>query len=95
MCLGLFLILKGEKILEGKLSELKAVDEVKIRTGFLRGIIGKIIEKIIRDKIGRDMKFSLKDLDIEIGEMAELRLEVAVKMSKDDLYGLIKDKIGL
>lgn len=81
--------------MEGKLSELKAVDEVKIRTGFLRGIIGKIIEKIVRDKIGREMKFSLKDLDVEIGETAELRLEVAIKMSKEELYGLIKDKIGI
>lgn len=78
-----------------ELMNFKVVDEVKIRTRFLRGIIGKIVEKIVRDKLGKQIEFSLKDLDVEIGEKAEVHLEVSVKMSKEELWDLVKEKIGL
>lgn len=65
------------------------MDEMKIRTKFLKGLVSKVVGNVIKNKLGTDIELSLNDLQIEIGDSAHLHLDMDVKMRKHDLELLI------
>ena len=72
-----------------------AKDEVKVKSGFLKNIISKVIGKTLEKKLGRNIRITLNDLDVEILDDAYLHLDINVKMPKNDLKELIFEKMGI
>ena len=70
-------------------------DEVKVRSGFLKSIISKVISKTLEDKLGKNVRITLNSLEIDILDDAKLHLDLDVKMPKNDLKTLIFEKMGI
>lgn len=71
------------------------MDEVKIQTGFVQGIITKLVRKIVAKKLGVDLGIVFNEpISIKFdGENANVRLSVTAALSKDDLSKLLKDLV--
>lgn len=71
------------------------MDEVKIQTGFVQGIITKLIRKIVAKKLGVDLGIMFNEpISVKFdGENANVRLSVTAALSKDDLSKLLKDLV--
>ena len=71
------------------------MDEMKIASGFMQGMLTRIVKKLVSKKLGvePDLKF---DDPISIrfdGQQAVAHLNVTVSLSKDDLSKLLKDLV--
>ncbi len=66
------------------------MDEMKIRTGFLKGIISRIVSSVIKKKLGRKIKVTLNDLQIEIKDKALVHLDLDAEMTKEELEALMR-----
>lgn len=54
------------------------MDELKIKTKFMRGMLSKVLEMSIRTKTGYKVKIQLNDVDVSITEdIAHVRLDVS------------------
>ena len=54
------------------------MDELKIKTKFMRGMLSKVLEMLIRTKTGYKVKIQLNDVDVSITEdIAHVRLDVS------------------
>lgn len=76
-------------------SEMEDTDVVRVNSRFMKSIISKILKKVVKDKLGKNVCVALNDLNIEIGENANLHLDVSVQMPKEELKSLIFEKMGL
>ena len=71
------------------------MDEMRIGTIFMRTLIGKIIRKALKKKIGIDIELELKEVSISFdGGKARVHLNADAEMNKDELTKIIK-KAGL
>lgn len=53
------------------------MDELKIKTKLMRGMLSKVIEMLIRKKTGYKIKIQLNDIDVSITEdVAHVHLNV-------------------
>lgn len=69
-------------------------DEMRIKTGFMKGIIGYVVKKLLRKNLNIDIDIQLEDLDVEFdGDNANVRITIDGRMTKDELFRLIKEKI--
>ena len=71
------------------------MDEMKIRTSFLKRIISKAISNLIKKKLGREIKVDLKDLRIEVSDTARMSLSIDAEMTKEELDVLLVKTLGL
>lgn len=67
------------------------MDELKIKTGFMKKIIGSIVSKAIKKKVGIDAAIKVDELNIAFDEKtAHIRVSIDGDISKDDLNILIE-----
>jgi hypothetical protein len=71
------------------------MDEMKIVSKFARGIVSKILKKVISKKSGYDVDIQLNAITVTISEgTGHLHLDMDAEMEKDELVKLLKS-IGL
>ena len=62
------------------------MDELKIKTKLMRGMLAKIIEMMINKKTGYKIKIQLNDIDVSITEdIAHIHLDVDGDVNANDL----------
>ena len=62
------------------------MDELKIKTKLMRGMLSKIIEMMINKKTGYKVKIQLNDIDVSITEdIAHIHLDVDGDVNANDL----------
>ena len=72
-----------------------AMDEMKISSKFLTGIVSKIIDKLVRKKLGVDVGVQINSVQATMQEgNTHLHLDVDADMKKEDLENLLK-KAGI
>jgi hypothetical protein len=73
----------------------RSMDELKIVSGFTKGILSKLVRMLLRKKIGYDIDIQLNDVKATIiEEKAKVHLDLDAELSKEELTKLLK-KIGL
>lgn len=71
------------------------MDELSIVSSFTKGIISKLLQKIIKKKLDCEMKLELNDLQVAIMEgKTRVHLDLTADLSKEELLKLLK-KAGL
>ena len=71
------------------------MDEVKIETGFMQGILSKIIAKAVSKKLGVNLNLKfINPIEVKFdGNQAVVNLNINAKLSKEDLAKLVKDLV--
>ena len=71
------------------------MDEMKIRSVFMKKLIAKVIGKVMRKKTECQMDIWFNDISVTFdGDKAHVHLDADAEMSKDELVKLIR-KAGL
>lgn len=66
------------------------MDEMRIRTGLMRGLVGKLIANKIKRKTGYKVKIDLHDLQVTVIDgVAHLTLSVDAEMNNVEFKKLI------
>ena len=66
-------------------------DILRIRGPFLREIIRFVVDKVVRKKYGTGLDIDVRNLEIaEDADPQYLKIDLVVKVKKDDLNSLIK-----
>ena len=64
---------------------------MKIESKFTRGVLSKLIEKVVRDKLGYDVDVQLNGLRMTILEdKTQVHLDVDLGASKEEVSKLVK-----
>lgn len=80
-------------ILKGELK--RSMDEVKIVSGFTKGLISKLLRTVLRKKTGCDVNLQLNDFNIAISDgKTHVHLDLDAELEKDELIKLLKN-VGL
>ena len=67
------------------------MDELKINSKFMRSIVSKLIEVVIKKRIGYKVKVDLNDLNVTVIDgQAHIHLSGDADMDKADLTKLVK-----
>lgn len=67
------------------------MDEVRITTKFMRGIIAKILSKVIQTKVGCKVDICLNEFSITFDDdKAHVHLNADAELGKDELSKIIK-----
>lgn len=67
------------------------MDALKVKTKFMRSVLSKVIEKLIRKKTGYKVKIQLNEVDVSVTDNnAHIRLNVEGDMSIDELKKFMK-----
>lgn len=68
------------------------MDIMKIESKFMTGLIGKVIERLLRKKIGRDVKVQLNELGVQniTDDVISAKINLEVRMSKEELSKLLE-----
>lgn len=62
------------------------MDELRIRTYYLKGLIGSIVTKIIRKKTKSEISINVNEMEIEsIGDDYYVKLGISGTIHKDDI----------
>lgn len=71
------------------------MDEMRIQSGFMQGIITKLIRKAVAKKLGVDLGITFREpISIKFdGENANVNLSITAALSKEDLSKLLKDLV--
>lgn len=71
------------------------MDEMRIQSGFMQGIITKLIRKAVAKKLGVDLGIMFREpISIKFdGENANVNLSITAALSKEDLSKLLKDLV--
>ena len=71
------------------------MDEMRIETGFMQGILARIVTKAMLKKIGVNLNLNFNDpIRVQFdGEQAVIHLNVNAELSKQDLARLVKDLV--
>lgn len=68
------------------------MDEIKVKTSLFRGIISKILSKMIKKKFNVDLNLAFEDIHIKHdGEELKFMVSVQGRVGKDDLKHLIHE----
>lgn len=71
------------------------MDEMKITSVFTRGIVSKILRKVIRKKTGYEIDIQLNDITTTIQNgKTHLHVDVDAELNKDELIKILKN-VGL
>lgn len=68
------------------------MDIMKIESKFMTGLIGKVIERLLRKKTGRDVKVQLNELGVQniTDDVISAKISLEVRMSKEELSKLLE-----
>lgn len=68
------------------------MDEIKVKTSFFRGIISRIINNLIKKKLGADLNLSFEDIHIK-HDGTDFRFAVSVqgRVDKEDIKHLVHE----
>jgi N-methylhydantoinase B/oxoprolinase/acetone carboxylase alpha subunit len=67
------------------------MDEMKISTRLMKGLIAKIVKTMIKKKVGYDVDIRLNDLVItNDNDKAHVHLNVDAELNKDELAKILK-----
>lgn len=68
------------------------MDEMKLVSGFTRGIVSRLLRKVLKKKLGYDISVDLNRMEASIGEdKVRVRLDICTELSKTELEKLLKD----
>ncbi|MBO7449414.1 MAG: hypothetical protein J6U54_03515 [Clostridiales bacterium] len=68
------------------------MDEMKLTTKLMRGLVAKLIRKTVRKKFGCDIELSLNDFYVTYDESTAIfHLDLNGKMDKDNLESVLID----
>jgi hypothetical protein len=68
------------------------MDEMKLTTKLMRGVVAKIIKRIIKNKFGCDVKVDLNTFYVSYDEnMATIHLDAAAQLDRANLENILKD----
>lgn len=71
------------------------MDEMKIVSGFTRGIVSKLVRMALRKKIGYDIDIQLNDIKATVVDgKTHVHLDVDAELEKEELVKILKH-IGL
>lgn len=71
------------------------MDEVKIVSGFTKGLISKLLRTVLRKKTGCDVNLQLNDFNITISDgKTRVHLDLDAELEKDEIIKLLKN-VGL
>jgi hypothetical protein len=71
---------------------MKGMDEMKITSKLMRGVVSKIIRKAIKNKLGADVKLDLNDFYISYDEKdAVIHVDANARLDKQNLEQILKD----
>ena len=72
------------------------MDIMKIESKFMTGLIGKVIERLLRKKTGRDVKVQLNELGVQniTDDVISAKINLEVRMSKEELLKLLESFTG-
>ena len=71
------------------------MDEMKIKSGFMTGIIAKLVKKMIKKHLGCDMDISIQELTLlSNDEKAHIHIDIDGIMTREELKKLLKE-VGL
>lgn len=71
------------------------MDELKIVSGFTRGMLSKLVRMLLRKKLGYDINIQLNDVKATIiEEKAHVHLDMDADLSKEELTKILK-RFGL
>ena len=72
------------------------MDIMKIESKFMTGLIGKVIERLLRKKTGRDVKVQLNELGVQniTDDVISAKISLEVRMSKEELSKLLESFTG-
>lgn len=75
--------------------EIRGMDEMKIVSGFTKGIVSKIVRMVLRKKMGCDANILLNELNVSINDgKTHIHLDLDAELEKEELLKLLKN-IGL
>ena len=68
------------------------MDIMKIESKFMTGLIGKVIERLLRKKTGHDVKVQLNELGVQniTDDVISAKISLEVRMSKEELSKLLE-----
>ena len=67
------------------------MDEMKIESKFITGIVSKIAKKVVRDKLGYNIDIQLNGLRTTvIDDKTHVHLDVDLELNKEELNKLLK-----
>lgn len=72
------------------------MDIMKIESKFMTGLIGKVIEKALKRKTGRDMRVQLNEIGVQdiTDDIISAKINLEVRMSKEELSKLLESFTG-
>ena len=71
------------------------MDEMKIKSGLMTGIVSKLIKRSIKKHLGCEMDITIQDLSLlSNDEKTHIHISVDGMMTKDEIKKLLKE-IGL
>ena len=71
------------------------MDEMRITSVFTRGIVSKILRKVIRKKTGYEVEIQLNDVTTTIQNgKTHLHVDIDAELDKDELIKILKN-VGL
>lgn len=71
------------------------MDEMKIVSGFTRGIVSKLVRMALRKKIGYDIDIQLNDIKATVVDgKTHVHLDVDAELEKEELVKILKH-VGL
>lgn len=68
------------------------MDIMKIESKFMTGLIGKVIEKALKKKTGRDVKVQLNEIGVQdiTDDIISAKINLEMRMSKEELSKLLE-----
>lgn len=68
------------------------MDEMKLVSGFTRGIVSRLLKKVLKKKLGYDILVDLNRMEASVGEdKVRVRLDICAELSKAELEKMLKD----
>ena len=68
------------------------MDEMKLVSGFTRGIVSRILRKVLKKKLGYDILVDLNRMEASVCEdKIRVRLDICTELNKAELEKLLKD----
>lgn len=71
------------------------MDEMRIVSGFTKGLLSKLIKMLLRKKVGIDVDLQLNTIEVTVVDgKTHVHLDVDAELEKEELVALLK-KVGL
>lgn len=71
------------------------IDEMKIGTSFMKGMVSKLLNMTVKRKLGYDVGIRLNDFNIKVtDERAHVHLNIDADLTQEELSKILKS-IGL